>query len=288
MTAHYLMLRSYGDSVISLNLLSALPASCDVRILGTRAACDIAGLLRFSRFPIDPVLDDVAAFFDLRRAGPLRAMSELLQVRRRLKAVLQCGDDVLFEHADWRDRWILPDIAGTRSMRPSRHESAYEDRRQMLHRAFAVLVPLADAAAPRGPARTLVLHPGARVPFKRLPHSLVAAVVEQARDRGIEVSLIDPEASHAALAARVHHYLPAPSLQQAVAALRQADAYVGADSLFLHLAYHYGIPACALVAHEKVYFAPPGMIRQGRCPTFAQAVDRLAGFLDGHDDAAAR
>jgi ADP-heptose:LPS heptosyltransferase len=56
--------------------------------------------------------------------------------------------------------------------------------------------------------------------------------------------------------------------------MRAADLYVGADSFFLHLAYHFDVPMFAIVPSETAYFAPPGLAAAGGVLSLAQAAEQ--------------
>lgn len=274
------MLRAYGDCVISCGLLARLPASADVTIVGTRLTQKVAEILEFDRFPIRPVLDDVAALFDLKRAGPLRALADVRSVRRALREQLRPGDRLLLEHRDWRNVALRP--ARVAAFAPRRGSSIYADRLELLRQLFGDMPPWRLCRKPADPIRTLAVHPGAREPFKRIPPRTVRRIVEHASRRGMAVSLLDPEGHHVDLAARVQCYLPRTSIEEAVSALRSSDMLVGADSFFLHLAYHFDRPLLALVPRPDPYFTPPGLAAAGGVLTLTEAAqpDRLERALD--------
>lgn len=253
--ALYLMLRAAGDTVISLGLLESLPQEARLEILGTEAAAGLAATLRLQRFTITPILPDVAAVFDLKKAGPRRAVADAIKIRAALRARAAPGRQLFLEHRDWRNRWLVPG-ASYAVREPARGHSIYADRQAMLSRAFGVLAPLARAPLPRE-VRRVVLNPGSRVPAKVLPAPIVESVVAYCEARNLELTLLDPARDHAALALRVN-YLPAPPLAEAIAALRGCDLYIGADSLFLHLAYRFGRPAFVIAQQPDLYFALPG------------------------------
>jgi hypothetical protein len=273
MTVHYLMFRAYGDCVISYGLLESLPAGATVRILGTGVAQRVARVLGATRHPVTTMLDDIAAFYDVRQSGPRRAMDDLRRVRRALAPMLAPGDSVLFEHADFRNWLLLPRMRGITVLEPQHGASIYQDRHRMLSAAFGPMPEPRPSPRPRRPVRSLVLNPAARLEQKRLPQGVVENVVSHASARGIEVILLDPEARHARLAARVREYVPQARFEADIAALRGADFYVGADSFFLHLAYQFGLPMLQIAPVRSQYFAPPGLVGMGGALTLREAQD---------------
>lgn len=272
MTYYYLAVRAYGDCLISLSLLRHLPAQTPLKILGTPITTRIARVVNFQQFPITEALADVAAFYDLRVRGPLRAANDLYALRRQLAARLARDDTVIFEHRDWRTSLIMPMGRG-RSLEPPYGRSIYDDRHALLSGLFGTLPPLEPSLRLPRNAAHWVVNPGARQPVKALPPAVVRNVLAAAAERNVRVTLLDPELQHAAQAAHVSRYEPAPSLDHAVNLLRGADAYIGADSLFLHLAYFLHIPLFAIPRMTVPYFAPPGMIESCSFLPIADAMD---------------
>jgi hypothetical protein len=269
MKSYYLMLRAYGDSVISLGLLDKLPPGVGVVILGSQLSAEVARALSLTRFPIHQLVGNVAAFFDLKRAGPLNALMDLGLVRRALRDRLRAGDRLIFEHADWRNAAIAP----PRIVRvvPQTGGSVYVDRHNMLCRLFGDLPALDQCRRASIPVRRVLLHPGARQRYKRLPSSFVHRIVACAHRCGIDVCLVDPEAAHPDIAWRVSRYLVRTSIDEVVETLGGVDLYVGADSFFLHVAYHIGKPMFAIVPSANKYFIPPGLAETGGMLTFGEA-----------------
>jgi hypothetical protein len=260
-TTIYLSLLSLGDNLISLQLLRMLgPRAGDVVLVGTGLTYKVAELIGPAPCAFEQALPDVAAFYDLRRAGPRRALRDLRQVRRALRRFTAPPVSALFEKRDWRNPWIVP--PPIRRVEPEVGVSIYHDRRDMLIRAVGPLPELPSCRRP-GRVRTLTVNPAARQSFKALPRAVLEAILAYTQAHDIRVCLLDPEESCAWARRRVHRYEARPSLTQAVEQLRAADLYVGADSFFLHLAYHYAVPFFALPPKPAPYFAPPGMIEQG-------------------------
>lgn len=281
MTWYYLAVRAFGDCLISLALLEQLPSSARVKIMGTPVTTRIARVMRLQRFPITEVLPDVAAFYDIRVRGPLHALRDLRDLRAQLGALLGPEDALILEHRDWRSRCLLPSGRG-RYLEPPRTRSIYSDRHALLSSAFGALPPLLPGPAVSPAAARWVLNPGARQPFKALPPVVVQNVLAAAAARSARVTLLDPAREHAAAAAHADRYVPAPTLEDAVELLRGADAYIGADSLFLHLAYVLRIPSFGIPPTAAPYFAPPGMLESGSFLPIAEARDaaRLMAALD--------
>ena len=110
----------------------------------------------------------------------------------------------------------------------------------------------------------------------RLQHRVAAidSILHMVTEFGTEVCLIDVDGRYAVLQSRIHTYLRRPSLNDAVMALREADRYIGPDSFFMHLAYYFRIPFLAFFRPTDMYFAPPGMLKQGNYITFSDAAHK--------------
>lgn len=278
MTRFYVAVRAYGDCLISLSQLRHLPPSSRLHVAGTPLTTRIATLMRLDRFPITEILPDVAAFQDVRVRGPFRAAEDLLRARRGLRRLLNRADEVIFEHRDWRNRLILP--LGMPYHEPDFGRSVYRDRHALLAALFGGLPPLEPVRPIGGLARRWLLNPGARQPFKALPSAVVRNVLACASARGASVTLLDPERQHEALAAQAGNYVPAPSLDHAMSLLQEADAYIGGDSLFLHLAYFLRIPLFAIPPTRAPYPVPPGFLEYFYPPGLVES-----GSFLGIDDA---
>ena len=291
MTSYVVLLRAMGDCVISFGLLQNVRPSAGLKVVGTQLAGRVAAALPFTQHPFESVLalsgggrraDDVAAFFDLKQSGVRRAMADLRTVRAALRGLLRPGDRVLLEHADWRNRFVVPGGNGVAMLAPPRGASIYADRLWLFRSAFGDLPDLRPCRRPGSRPRTMAVNPGARQDFKRLPPRVVENLVRHAHARGIAVHLLDPAGHHAAVAGQVERYIAHPPLPAALEVLREADLYVGSDSFFLHLAYYLDKPLFAIVPVELPYFAPPGLAAAGGLLTLARAADEraLAAALD--------
>jgi hypothetical protein len=278
LTDYYTALRVYGDCLISLSLLDQIrePAH-ELIVLGTPVTQQVATLTGLTRHAIRHVLPRAAAFYDVKVQGPARALADLHAVRRQLAAMLRAGDRVLVEQRDWRNGLLAP--GGLAAIQqPGKGASIYVDRAALLERVFGMPVRLPTCRRPGPGGTTLLINPGARQAFRTLPRPVIEHVLAYARARELRVCLLDPHGLHGDLAPGVAHYEAQPSLERAVTLLREHDLYVGADSFFLHLALHFGVPLFALTPWTSFYFAPPGLYERDAHLTLEAARDRGALF----------
>lgn len=275
---YYLAVRPFGDSLISLSLLNRLPGQISrVHILGTPVTQQVAAATGLTRFPIRPALPGIAAFFDIRVRGVRHALDDLRRIRRHLADHTRPGDVLLVEQRDWRNRLLIP--AGHAAVvEPARTVSVYVDRSALIESHFGARLTLPTCRRPSSRPYTVVIHPGARQPGRTFPQDMVESLMDYAKVKGLSVRLIDPDSSYSIFRQRAETYLPAPTLDEAIACLRASDLFIGADSFFLHLAYFYGIPLFGIGETARPYFSPPGMVEQGCSSTLQAACDRRTLF----------
>jgi ADP-heptose:LPS heptosyltransferase len=144
-----------------------------------------------------------------------------------------------------------------------RRRNVYEDRRDVLNTVFHDAIAL-DSARRLGQApRTVTINPASRVDTKALSPRTLGSIVSYLRRRSIAVRLLDPERKHGSLQHAVSEYHTDTTLEQAVALVESSDLYIGADSLFVHVAYQRRTPVLVLYNETNLYFAPPGVAEQG-------------------------
>jgi ADP-heptose:LPS heptosyltransferase len=255
---YHLSLLSFGDNVISLNLLSRLRDTAGMTIVGTAHTRQIADFFPGLNAPILTDFDRVPAFYDVRKHGMLAALRDAARFRRRMAPRVEPGDSLIVEQPGLRSR-MLAAFGGARVFEPRRDRNVYEDRRELLQKIFAQAIAVDDAPRLSQSVRRVTINPASRVERKVIPPRIVALLITDLCNRGIDVTLIDPDRRHGALANRVNHYHVETTLTQAVALVTQADLYIGADSLLIHLAYCCRVPSIVLFNETNLYFAPPGV-----------------------------
>jgi ADP-heptose:LPS heptosyltransferase len=159
----------------------------------------------------------------------------------------------------------------------------YEDRRDVLNAVFGEAIALEGAQRRGEPPRTVTINPASRVAAKALSPRTLGSIVTYLRRRSIDVRLLDPERKHAALQPAVSEYHTDTTLEQAVALVESSDLYIGADSLFVHVAYQRRTPLLVLYNDTNLYFAPPGVAEQGTYLEFVgrKSEEELWEALDG-------
>ena len=279
---YHLNLLSLGDNLISLSLLAKLRKKSGVTIVGTALTDRIAALVPDLDIPIIVVSDHVPSFYDLRKRGPRAAVVEMLKLRRAITRLSGADDGFVFEKGGWR-RHALIGATGRLSWSPIRRRNVYEDRRDVLNAVFGEAIALESAQPLAQPPRTVTINPASRVAAKAVSERTLGSIVSFLHRRSIDVYLLDPEKQHGALRHVVREYRTDTTLEEAVTLVESCDLYIGADSLFVHVAYHRRTPVLVLYNDTNLYFAPPGVADQGSYLEFVARMgeQELWAALDG-------
>jgi len=264
---YHLSLLSFGDNLISLALLARLRDKTGVTIVGTSLTARLTPFLPNLDIPLMVVSEDVPAFYDVRKRGVRAAVRDALRVRRSLARETTPSDGLIFEKSGWR-QLLLAGGMGRRSWAPARRRNVYEDRRDVLSAVFGEGIALEDTPRLTAFPRTVTINPASRLAEKAVSPDALATIVRHLRERSVDVRLIDPEERHRALRPVVTSYHAGTTLEEAVALVASSDLYIGADSLFVHVAYHCRRPMLVLYNETNLYFAPPGVAEQGSYVAF--------------------
>lgn len=280
---YHLSLLSFGDNLISLSLLAKLRAKSGVSIIGTALTQRVASFVPDLGVPLRLVSDRIPAFYDVRNRGVGAAFRDSLMVWQELRRVTARGDELIFEKSGWRGRLLAGAIV-RRSWTPERRRNVYEDRRDVLNHVFGDAISLENAPSLKSLPRVVTINPASRQRAKALSSETLAAVVAYMRARSIDVRLMDPDEQHGALKHVVSSYHVNTTLEEAVDLVETCDLYIGADSLFVHVAYHRRRPVLVLYNETNLYFAPPGVEEQGSYVDFVARRTRqeLWSVLDRH------
>ncbi len=264
---YHLSLLSFGDNLISLALLARLRDKTGVAIVGTSLTARLTPFLPNLDIPLMVVSEDVPAFYDVRKRGVRAATRDALMVRQSIARETTTSDGLIFEKSGWR-RLLLAGGMARRSWAPARRRNVYEDRRDVLSAVFGERIALEDTPRLTSFPRTVTINPASRLAEKAVSPEALATIVRHLRERSVDVRLIDPEERHCALRSVVTSYHAGTTLEEAVALVASSDLYIGADSLFVHVAYHYRRPMLVLYNETNLYFAPPGVAEQGSYVAF--------------------
>lgn len=265
-------LLGYGDCLITLSLLEkARERASDIRLVGTGITQSVLGLISSPISLSMRLFDDVAAFYVIRERGLAAAGRDLAKFRAWAQKSLSRDDILLLENAIFFNPLLVPGVSAAVLQVP-RTQGAYMDR-ELVFRPYLGVQAFEPCAAPRRPARLLLINPSARARVRRLTANTVETALCAAAAAGAQVCLVDADGSHGQFKSRVQTYLLKPPLSESAAALKNADAYVGPDSFFMHLAYYYRIPFLGFFRPSNLYFMPPGTREQGNFILYPKAQD---------------
>ncbi len=211
------------------------------------------------------LFDDVPPFYNVRQKGLQCAVMSALRFRTALRCELSVkrADTLIFEKRDVRNHLITAGLAS--SAEPLMKEGIYCDRRDLIQHLLGARIPLKQTRPAYRFPRTVAINPASRVSRKSIPPQVVSALVRYLCHRKIRVRLIDPDGTNEdTCRGLVESYWRGIDLNTASAVLRQSDLYIGADSLFIHLAYYLDVPFVTLYNQSpNLYFAPPGVKSSG-------------------------
>jgi ADP-heptose:LPS heptosyltransferase len=255
---YYVALLGYGDNLISLSLLTKLNNKENVKIIGTSLTQSIADFTPDLNIPIIRLSENIPAFFNVKKRGLLSAMKEVFNFTMSFSRHLNTEDVILFEKRGFRSKLLSSGF--TRNIYEPKHTgNVYEDRRDLLEAVFNEQVPLREVAAMDSLPECVTINPASRMKEKAIPSHVIGYVISYLKRNRTYVRLIDPEKEHFELRKQVDSYHVGTSLHQAAELVRDSDLYIGADSLFIHFAYHFDVQFLVLFNKSNLYFAPPGV-----------------------------
>ena len=274
-------LLAYGDNLISLSLLAKLKCKKDVTLLGTGLTREVVEFIPDLDIPIVTLFERIPAFYDVNTRGIISAVSDWRALLKKLPAEAEQGGVFLLEKTDFRSVLLAKSIS-PKVLGPEKGQNVYEDRRNLIHAVLGEQVPLDEAARLRSLPQRVTINPASRVSAKAVAANTLGYLISYLKKHDVQVQLIDPNHEHAKLKDAVDSYHCNTSFHQAVELVRECDLYIGADSLFVHFAYHFGIPFLVLFNYKNIYFAPPGVEKQGNFLESSSTLSekRFYQFLD--------
>ena len=255
-------LLGYGDNLISLALLAKLRNKSNVKIIGTTLTQVIAPFIPNLEIPIILEFDNIPAFYDVRRRGITSAINEAKIFATNLTQYVGKQDTVVFEQNSLKSK-LLSAYLGRRYIAPPKGNNVYEDTQRLLQQVFDEQIDLKDAAPlPRLPCR-VTINPTSRWKYKAIANTTLEYIISYFHNHQCEIHLLDPQKEYLSMRHRVGSYHSDTSLKEAGELVKGSELYIGADSLFSHFSYHFGIPFVVVFNRAYLYFSPPGVGRIG-------------------------
>ncbi len=284
---YLITLLGYGDNLITGSILeNKYIDSSKLTVVGSQVTQKVWRLLNKPITPDYVIFNEIPAFYALREFGLSAALRDARIFRRWALESVDSNDSVIFEQRSSFRNICLLIGTGCKRIEIYRQKGAYTDRLDAISKDIEKHT-WSDGALPRGISQRILINPTARSKIRSLNPGTINTIIEVAKITKSSISIIDMHGDLETFRSKVDNYLCNPSLEEAAAALRQADRYIGPDSFFMHLAYYYRVPQLALFWKSDTYFQPPGLLRQGGIYYFDDILDvslikrRLLAFMMG-------
>ena len=279
----FVSLKSFGDLVIANSCLKRIDRpdrNMISQLIGSHLAelnevlgCDWEVALLPARAP------GVPAIFDVRKNGPLRALSSAIDLRRALKkADFKQETTFVFDNAGQRERFLA---SGRRIL------SLQKDAGNIYESYLSFFRQQSISFAPEMPAKDangggIGIFPGSRVARKNLSQALVRETLDicAASASNVTLYLLNGERPDLEETDIPHQIVPR-NFKAMSDAIRGCDMVVGADSMPAHIAEAYGRPVFVLSPVENSYWLPLSSFRRRNWALFSDDshIARLEEFI---------
>lgn len=281
--ACFVQVKAFGDLVIANAAANRVIEADRVRLSMAiarhlRPLCD-ALEPTIKTIELETAETGVPSIFDIRKDGLSAAFRSAWQVRGAIAgAPLSRNAVVLLDRLGARERFLLGGRP-TAAM-PIDTANIYQGYEALLADAGFALIP---NSADRAPERHRAgIFPGSRIAAKNLPVSLVVALLDEAKRRGVamELFLLDGERPDLEASGLPHLVVPRQftALRDAIASV---DVAISADSLPAHLAEMLRIDTFVLTPRPNEFWMPLSVFRLRRWCLFndPDLPDRVGAFL---------
>lgn len=275
-------LKAFGDFVIACNAskhiqtVNAMDAPKVVAGEHVRSLASALGVDRTIQFIGDDSWTDVPAAFDVRKRGVLSAIRSLKNLRNRIDA-LPANMELVFDHLGWRERFIgrgrlLQSLSGE----SGNIYLAYDRFFESLGYGILKTYPEVKHAVSRA-----IIIPGARMRYRQIPAPVLSELAAQLRQHSLDISVIVLEGELIDLPAGIHVKKLPRNFGELVAAVKECDLVISADSLPSHLSEFLGIPVFISTPSPKPYWLPRSAYLTNGWATFAD-IQPLRSWLNNN------
>jgi hypothetical protein len=263
-------LKAFGDFVIacsaSRRVQSANCMGAPTVVAGehVRSLASALGLDSKIQFIGDDSWSDVPAAFDVRKCGLLPALRSLQNLRHRLDA-LPSSMDFVFDHSGWRERFI----GGKRffqslSLNSGNIHLAYDQ----LFESYGYGILKTCPEVKRAISRAIII-PGSRMRHKQIPVPVLAVLAAELRQHCIDTCVVVLEGESFDFPAGIDVKKIPRNFGELVAAIKDSDLVISADSLPGHLSEFLDIPVFVSSPSPNPYWLPRSAYLTNGWATFA-------------------
>lgn len=275
-------LKAFGDFVIACNAsrriqtVNGMYAPKVVAGEHVRSLASALGVDREIQFIGDDSWSDVPAAFDVRKHGALSALRSLQNLRHRLDA-LPSSMDFVFDHSGWRERFIGGErFFQSLSLKSGNIYLAYDQLFESLGYGILKTCPEVKHAISRA-----IIIPGARIRHKQIPAPVLSELAAVLRQHCINTSVVVLEGESIDLPAGIHVKKLPRNFGELVAAVKDSDLVISADSLPSHLSEFLGVPVFVSTPSPKPYWLPRSAYLKNGWATFAD-IQPLRSWLNNN------
>jgi hypothetical protein len=275
-------LKAFGDFVIACSASRRVQSTVGMNIPTVvagehvRSLASALGLDRTVQFIGDDSWTDVPAAFDARKRGVLSALRSLKNLRNRIDA-LPTSMELVFDHLGWRERFIgqgrlLQSLSGE----SGNIYLAYDKFFESLGYGILKVCPEIKHAVSRA-----IIIPGARMRHRQIPAPVLAELAAELRQRCINSSVVVLEGESIDLPAGIHVKKLPRNFGELVAAVKDSDLVISADSLPSHLSEFLDVPVFVSTPSPKPYWLPRSAYLTNGWATFAD-IQPLRSWLNNN------
>lgn len=263
-------LKSFGDFVIACSAARRIQLE-----IGTNAPKVVAGVHVRSLasalelgttvwFIGDESWTDVPAAFDVRKRGIRLALKSLLDLRHQINA-LPGSMELVIDNFGWRERLI----GGKRPLQslPSDSGNIYA----AYDRFFESLgyMVLDTGSRKKHAVSSAIIIPGARMAHRIIPAPVISGIVGELEKRGIKTCVVLLEGESINLPAGINIKILPRSFYALIAAIKESELVISADSLPSHLSEFLEVPIFVSTPAPKPYWLPRSAYLENGWATFA-------------------
>ena len=256
----FISVKSYGDFIIASNALRAHGSHSDALLCGSHlrplmSAIDYKGNIEW----LETGDDGVPAFFDVGKFGILSAIASGVTLHRSINKNISANDLLVFDRLGWRQKFLagLKPKAEVASGLPN----IYLDYENFLSSGIDSRVEL-----PLKKVKKIGIFPDSRLSTKKIDPVLVSKIFHD-----LSVLGCDPQAVYVGgspIIPRINICV-VNSFEMLVAAIRDFDIIISADSLPAHLAEFFGKPIFVISPVNNNYWLPKSAFLNGRFSLFS-------------------
>ncbi len=260
-----------GDLVISHNVVTYYLESrksneCDWMYIGSEENASLLKIISDKKIILkyDSIIKATPPLFDLKKSSAQEIASSFFTLRNKLNSYRDANNTFFCEKKDYR--YSL--ICNSNSIRwPQARSNIYSDRYNCF---FSENIDMNNFSKPLAGCerylKSILINPHSRIDSKELKENdlMLILIILKYNFPAAVISLFDFNGKYSNCYMHVSKIIDNSTMYNSINLLKNSSLYIGADSLFLHLAYYFGIPSVAVYNNNlNSYFSPPSILNSG-------------------------